>query len=400
VRLAFWPHPLVFDYGTTLAGGFAEVWWQTSALVALALGTFWAVVKRPLWALPGAWFLFLLAPSSSVVPIATQTMAEHRMYLPLAAVVVVVTLLVHRWAGARSLVGLAVVALVFGGLTHARNRVYHDEIALWKQTAERRPDNVRAWTTVGLLTAERGDPAAAIGYYEKALALAPDNAPTLLNLSGALLALSRAGEAVRHAAEAVRLEPANANARVNLGNALVALGRADEAVVQYEAALALEPAAEDVLLNLASAWSARGDPARAARYYGEAARLHPDRARTWYDHALASLQAGDRTTARRAVDEALRRAPDDAEAHFLRGNIAAADEDLPTALRHFQRAVDLAPEYVEARANLGNALLVAGRVDEAIAHYREVLRIRPDEARVRENLEQVLAWQRSQGGGR
>jgi tetratricopeptide (TPR) repeat protein len=400
VRLAFWPHPLVFDYGTAVVTSLAEVWWQMALLVAVALWTAWAAVKRPMWALPGAWFLLLLAPSSSFVPVATQTMAEHRMYLPLAAVVVCTVLAVQRWAGTRGLYTLAGVAVVLGGLTYGRNLIYHDELGLWKQTTERRPENFRAWTTVGLLTAERGDTEAAVSSYERALGLAPDNAPTHLNLSGALLTLGRVEDAARHAAEAVRLEPENANARVNLGNALAALGRPEDAIVHYEAALAQEPEAEDVLLNLAAAWSARGDPGRAARLYATALRVNPDRARTWYEHALASLQAGDQAVALRSVGEALRRDPDDADAHFLRGNLAASAEDLATALRHFQRAVDLAPGFVEARNNLANALLISGQVDQAVGHYREILRVRPDDRRVRENLEQVLEWQRSQRGGR
>ena len=35
----------------------------------------------------GAWFFVILAPTSSVVPLADQPMAEHRMYLSLAAVI-------------------------------------------------------------------------------------------------------------------------------------------------------------------------------------------------------------------------------------------------------------------------------------------------------------------------
>jgi len=45
-----------------------------------------------LWRNPRFWFLaagffVILSPSSSVVPLVSQTIAEHRMYLPLAAVV-------------------------------------------------------------------------------------------------------------------------------------------------------------------------------------------------------------------------------------------------------------------------------------------------------------------------
>ena len=36
----------------------------------------------------GAWFFLILAPTSSVLPMSVEVAAERRMYLPLAAVVV------------------------------------------------------------------------------------------------------------------------------------------------------------------------------------------------------------------------------------------------------------------------------------------------------------------------
>ena len=52
----------------------------------------WRSRRRPKWGFLGVWFFAILAPSSSVVPLAGQTEAEHRMYLPLAAVVTLVVL--------------------------------------------------------------------------------------------------------------------------------------------------------------------------------------------------------------------------------------------------------------------------------------------------------------------
>ena len=54
------------------------------ALVAL---TVVGIVRRHPAAFLGAWFFLILAPSSSVLPIVTEVAAEHRMYLPLAAVI-------------------------------------------------------------------------------------------------------------------------------------------------------------------------------------------------------------------------------------------------------------------------------------------------------------------------
>lgn len=48
-------------------------------VAVLALGTLLAVWRWPLIGFIGAWFFIILSPSSSVVPLAGQTMAEHRM---------------------------------------------------------------------------------------------------------------------------------------------------------------------------------------------------------------------------------------------------------------------------------------------------------------------------------
>ena len=88
LRLVFWPHPLVFDYGTATIGSLGSVWWQALLLIGLAGVLLWALIKRPAMGFLGAWLFALLAPSSSLVPVASQSVAEHRMYLPVAAVLV------------------------------------------------------------------------------------------------------------------------------------------------------------------------------------------------------------------------------------------------------------------------------------------------------------------------
>ena len=66
----------------------------------LGLATLVALWRWPKVGFLGAWFFAILAPTSSIIPVATQTIAEHRMYLPLAAVVtglVVGCCLAGRW---------------------------------------------------------------------------------------------------------------------------------------------------------------------------------------------------------------------------------------------------------------------------------------------------------------
>ena len=92
----------------------------------------------------GAWFFAILAPSSSVVPIATQTMAEHRMYLPLAAIVVPLVIGLYLLAGRTSFLVCAVLAVVLGGIAIRRNEDYRSAVTLWGDTSRKLPGSSRA----------------------------------------------------------------------------------------------------------------------------------------------------------------------------------------------------------------------------------------------------------------
>ncbi|HUJ71275.1 MAG TPA: hypothetical protein VLZ30_03470, partial [Verrucomicrobiae bacterium] len=111
LRLSVWPHPLCFDYnGWPLAGTWPGILLPALVIVIL-LGTIaWACKINSAWGFLGAWFFLILAPSSSFVP--TDSPAyEHRMYLPLAAVVVAVVMGIYALAGRRTVALTMVLAI-------------------------------------------------------------------------------------------------------------------------------------------------------------------------------------------------------------------------------------------------------------------------------------------------
>jgi len=119
--LAIWPHLLVFDYGEFVATRhFAEVAPYALALVVLAASVLIELRRRPAIGLIGAWFFVILAPTSSVVPVEGQPMAEHRMYLPLVAVVTLTVIGIDKLWGRRSTAVFLAAAVGFGLLTARR----------------------------------------------------------------------------------------------------------------------------------------------------------------------------------------------------------------------------------------------------------------------------------------
>src|SRR5205814_7979214 len=78
---------LVLAYGEPQALALSDVAPYALLIVALIAATAVALAKWPRLGFLGAWFFVTLAPTSSIVPIATEVGAERRMYLPLAALV-------------------------------------------------------------------------------------------------------------------------------------------------------------------------------------------------------------------------------------------------------------------------------------------------------------------------
>jgi len=360
LRLSLWPGPLVFYYGTGLATRAAEIVPYAAIVLLLSIGTAVALWRRPAVGFLGCWFFAILAPSSSIVPVATETMAEHRMYLPLAAVILLVLSFLCQLIGRRAVYAGAGLAVLLTMLTLHRNEVYQSDIGLWKDTVAKCPDNERAFYNLGCsLEKEPAQRPEAIAAYEAALRINSDLAEAHNNLGSALLKMpGRATDAIVQYEAAIRINPDYTQAHFNLGNALRDMpGRLPDAVAQYEAALRINPVSVETHVNL-----------------GTALFRLPGRV----PEAIAQFQA------------ALRIDPDLAEAHDDLGNaLSTLPGRLPEAIAQYEAALRLNPDSVSAHYNLGMALLkMPGRQPDAIAQFQAALRLKPDLKPAQDMLEQ------------
>ena len=154
--------------------------WGWGDLLAL---TVWALDKRPAWGFLGACFFLVLAPTSSFLPLQGSAACEHRMYLPLAAVlgsVVTGVCLAGQWLAHRGTISLTILrasgcclavctGIALGTVTFQRNRSYQSTLSIWQDTVAKAPGNYRAHTNLGLVLAGRGQSAEAIAQYQAAL---------------------------------------------------------------------------------------------------------------------------------------------------------------------------------------------------------------------------------------
>lgn len=326
LELTLWPAALSIDHGAAalaaprlaLVGGIA---WAGLAIAAIA-GSW----RRRWWGAVAGGVLLLLAPTSTIVPLA-DPVAEQRFYLPLALLAAataaagagVVAAAAQRGRGgmamATMILLLGAVAVAEARATMRRNRTMTDPVLLWSEVLERRPDDARALLNRSQALIDAGRLDEAERDLGRLAAIDPGDPRAQLNLAIVDLERDRPAAALARLDLALRQLPRLAAVRAARGDALRALGRGPEAIVEFEAAMELRP--YEPLLPLAIA------------------------------NTLADL--GD----------------DDASIGWLE----RAEE---LALRG--RRPELA---ASARFNLGNAHFRRGRYAEAIASYDATLRIDP-----------------------
>ena len=94
----FWPDPLTNFYGPIRYLQIVEIWPFALAMVTIVGLTVYALLRWPAAGFCGAWFFLLLAPTSSVVAIFWEAMAERRPYLALAGLLALVVVgLIAGW---------------------------------------------------------------------------------------------------------------------------------------------------------------------------------------------------------------------------------------------------------------------------------------------------------------
>jgi tetratricopeptide (TPR) repeat protein len=251
-------------------------------------------------------------------------------------------------------------------------------------------DFYRQFDVAAALT-KKGDHAAAIGEWTKALAMGTDDARAHNNFGVSLAGVGRVEEAIAQYQQALALKPSYPEAHDNLGNALARAGRLDQAIGHYRQALEGDPASADAHNNLGTALMEQGRLADAIGQFEAALAIRSDYAQA-HNNLASALAAGDR------LDEAVahhRKAieidPTYADAYNNLGAALARQGKFDDAIVNFRKALELNPGGARAEANLGSALLAQGKFDEAIPHLERALSAGPETADLHNNLGTALA---------
>ena len=360
LRLTVWPQPMIFDYGDRfVVTEPAQVIPAISVLFALGALTLWLLVRRSPLAFAGVAICLLLAPTS-VVPIATQTVAEHRMYLASAAVITVVVLLLYlglQRLPRLSSFGIAAPSMVLGGLlapvavvlllwTVQHTRVLLANDTLWTDTLHKLPSNQRA----------------VLGLAEAKFRLKDDESAE--DLCRQLIATP---------------SKFAVNAHVLRGQIVERRGDLPQALSEFSQAITLCPSRRKYTLcnayeHRAQVYLQQREFQKSIDDFALAIQIRPNVIKYYHQRAIALRDFGRYDDAIQELDQARAIDPRNVSTEIFRGSIGFVSGDLTLALASFDRILAQDPDHLIARRSRARVCVQLNRWSDALFEIRRLQR--------------------------
>jgi len=345
MQLAAWPSPLSISYNWPWAWSFADCVVPFALVAAMVMATVYGVVRNRWWAVAGATFFLILAPTSSILPIVTEPVAERRMHLPLAAVISMVLLLLiahirkTRTFHAALLACTVALASLMSAKSLARLAEYDTTLSIWT---------------------------AAMNAY-------PNHPPNPFNVGVALLESGNAGGAMSLFERAIAINPRYDRAWIAIGEVHQRRKAYDDARIAYEKAIEINPGEPKAWSGLAEVYQQTRDLPRAIDAMKKAVEVALIKGPRLNNLGLLYEQADNLDDAIAAFQDAIAIEPLVGEYHMNLGVALDRADRTEEAIDEFQIAVQRSPDNVEAWENLTALLIRLRRFDEAFAACREAV---------------------------
>jgi protein O-GlcNAc transferase len=261
---------------------------------------------------------------------------------------------------------------------------------MYLSVLEQAPDHPDALHLLGLVKRQRGRPAEALPYLEKAFDRCPGNAQFLIDYADCFRENKDFGKALRHYERALDGKPAAATLHFKMAECSHALGDTARAREHLQRTLALEPDHFGATFDLAELYRGGGDFERARGLFKKALALKPDFAAGHHAAGLIEDALGNPARALHHLREAVRLDHGLAAAHNDLGNLLLSQGETAAAIDSYRQALAVKPDFHQAYFNLGNCLRSADRLDDALCCFAAALKADPFSVRGLSNYGEAL----------
>ena len=260
----FWPVGLAAFY--SLPKSYPAIHLVTSAAILLVTSAvFWILrQRRPHLIFGWLWFLLTLIPMAGFIRVGAMGMADRYAYVPLLGIYFLIAVVATEWrdslslqrplirqlllcCGVISIVGVAIV-------TYRQIRYWRTTYHLYERIIATQGPSEKVYNLMGYEAFDHGEFSRAIPYFQKALAVSPNDPDAASNLGISLLAVGRYGEAETWLARASKLHQTPSAGVLNArGKIAEHQGRINDACYFWRTAITAAPGFSEARHNLAHA---------------------------------------------------------------------------------------------------------------------------------------------------
>ncbi len=352
-QMMLFPVGLSIDHGVKMAdrllnfksiAGFAF-------LLAVAGYAVYMLKKLPMFSF-GVFLIFItLIVESSFLPI-RDPMFDQRMYLPLVGFAIAIWSLANYYIFSKKSEWVKPVSvsvlILFSVMTFARNIVWNDKVAIWKDVTEKYPNYIRGWASMGKMMKEDGDPhmLEIIDCFEKAREIDPHNEENLINLGFYYMKNNTPNKAAECYLELYKSKDKN---------------------IQKEAVRFLM--AHYLLSN---------DKTNGPRFARELLAEFPGDEETYRNLCDFYIRQNDFQQLLVEAQQWVNSSPKNADALYYTGKAYFELKLRPEAKQYFKRALSINPDHVQAMMLYANTCVNTFEYDEAIKYMEKIYAITND----------------------
>jgi len=387
MSLVFWPAAQCVYPAWPVAHSIQEVLPQLAFITGLLLVTLWACKYSPRLGFLGGCFFLVLAPTSSIIPIKDLAF-EHRMYLPLAALLslsligvyeVITRLGISKSLAPRIyLIAIILLSVALGATAYERNKVYVSEVSVWKDTLIKAPNNVSVWVGLGGILAKEKKYQEAREHFVRALEVAPSDSNANASYAGLSIELGEYELAGKLLTTALQSNASNLDAITNMGHLQSRIGNFEAAAKYFEAAVLSSPNDEELQSCLIASQIRGSNLSDAERLSHTNLKLRPNSAKANVDYASVLVAMSENTKAIEYCEKAIALNKGLSTAH---ATLATIEPDSVKAMQHMAKAIELEPLSSDYNRTMGDMLMQTDP-SAAIEKYETALRSDPNSVEI------------------
>ena len=212
-----------------------------------------------------------------------------------------------------------------------------------------------------------------------------------------LLERGERAAAIDHYFRALRANPLFREARMGLSLAYYEAGDLHESLLQLRSVLQLRPDDAEALIQVGVTHLRWGNLEYAEQSLDEGLAVDPHHPQGWNNLGIVRQRQGNAAAALACFQRAVAAKPDFATAHANLGLALREAERLDEARAHLERAAALRPTSADMHVNLGTLLVDLGDLDGAAQAYRRALELEPKHPDATHGLG-LVAFKRAETG--